>query len=62
MTLPKGVMDLSQYGGQRIVRSMAIPKADGLEGVAQHSGKCLKPNFSLGIMDVFTDKQLFDPG
>ncbi len=62
MALPKGVVNFSQDGGQRIVRSMAIPKADGLEGIAQHSGKCLKPNFSLGIMDVFTYKQLFYPG
>ena len=61
MALPKGVVDLSQDGGQRIVWSMAIPKADGLEGIAEHPGKCLKPNFSLGIMDVFTFKQLFDP-
>ena len=59
MPFTKGVVHFSHDGRQTVVLTMAIPKTHRLKGVTQHSGKGLKPNFTIGIQNVFLGQHVF---
>lgn len=52
MTLTKGVVDLGQDGCQRAICSVCVPETHRLEGIAQHAGKGMQPDFSICIPDI----------
>ena len=62
MTLTKGVVDLGQDCCQRAICSVCVPETHRLEGIAQHAGKGMQPDFSICIPDTFLLQQLFEPG
>jgi hypothetical protein len=48
MAFAKSVVHLHHNGAQRAILSVAIPEADGLEGVAQDTGIAVQPDFTIG--------------
>ena len=60
MPLTKGVVDLTHDGFQTTQRVVAIPKAHGLEGVAQHPRVAMQPNFTVSL-NLLLIEQLLHP-
>ena len=61
MALAKGVVHLNHDGAQGAVGTVAIPKADGFEGVAKHARVAVQPDFARGVVDAFAMQQFVKP-
>ena len=61
MALAKGVVDLHHDGAQAVVSAVAIPKAHGFEGIAQHPWVAVQPHLAVGIVDAFLRQQVEQP-
>ena len=61
MALAKGVVHLHHDGGQCVVAAVAVPKTDGLEGIAPNAGIAVQPHLALGIVDVLALQQFIQP-
>ena len=61
MALTKGVVHLHHDGGQCVVAAVAIPKTDGLEGIAPNAGIAVQPHLALGVVDVLALQQFIQP-
>ena len=56
MPFAKGVVHLNHDGTQRVVSTVAIPEADGFEGVAKDAGVAVQPDFARCVGYAFVVK------
>ena len=61
MAFAEGVVDFHHDGRQGVVRAVAIPEADWLEGVAQHTRVAVQPDLAGSVGNALAGQQGVDP-